>query len=418
MFTYESLTTLWKYHRMRHYIRNFIQHETFGGLCLIVATMLALAFANSPWGGYYVSFLEMPVKIGAEAGPYLIGLEKPVQLWINDALMALFFLLIGLEIKRELVIGELSTREKALQPVLAALGGMIFPVLFYLSMNFDNPETIRGWAIACATDIAFALGILTLAGKRVPVFAKILLTAIAIVDDLLAIVIIALFYTAELHAHYLWVAVLGGGMLFMLNRMQSTRISLYVMTGIAIWYAFLKAGLHPTLAGVVTAMAVPLEVREKGVSRSPLMRMEHGLHGWVILCIIPIFAFANAGLDFSGMSAADLTRPLSLGIILGLVLGKPIGVMCGLYVGHVTRWARKPDDVMWRHYACISILCGVGFTVALFIGKLAFAEPWHISQLKLGILFASFIMAVMGFTACRLFFRVNTTSSIPLTPKG
>lgn len=379
---------------MKAKIRNFIQSQTASGIVLMMATVLALVSANSFMA---VSYRE--------------AMTASVTFFINDILMALFFLLVGLEIKRELVIGELSSRSRALQPLLAALGGVILPMIFFLVLNHDNPQTIHGWAIPCATDIAFALGVLSLLGKRVPPSLTILLAAIAIIDDLIAVLVIAFFYTADLHLVYLGVAAVGTLGLFALNRLRSAHVSLYLVAGAVVWTGFLKAGVHPTLAGVVTAMALPVTVT--GSKKPPLARLEHFLHPWVAFIIVPLFVFANAGLDMRGLTLADLGQPLTLGIILGLVLGKPLGIMGGLYLGHVTGLAKKPNVFPWHRYYGIAVLCGIGFTMSLFIGELGFDDPTHMTHVKLGVLFASTFMAVAGWALCRVTMpRVQKNSSL------
>lgn len=393
---------------MKLYIHHYIRHESLGGLCLILAAVLALLCANSSFYPLYHQALQLDLKFGLTMGERFYGLSKPLILWINDVLMSLFFLLVGLEIKRELIDGELSTRSKALQPFLAAIGGMLVPAMIYAAVNLGDAEAMRGWAIPCATDIAFALGVLALLGSRVPVAVKIMLTAIAIIDDLLSILVIAFFYTRELHLNYLWLALFGLAGLVALNRSRSSRISLYLVMGSVIWWSFLKTGVHPTLAAVVTAMAIPLNAGDK----SPLVRLEHALHGWVIFFVLPIFAFANSGLPLGGLSLDMLGHPVTLGIILGLAAGKPLGIMGGLFLGHVSNLARKPAFVPWSHYLCMSVLCGIGFTMALFIGELAFDAPDNVAHVKLGILAASLFTAVSGWFLCRLNFR-DTNSVTP-----
>lgn len=391
-------------------IKHFIQNETAGGLVLLGATLLALLCANSPLADWYFSFMAMPVEIGLTFRGGFYGLDQSVTHWVNDALMTLFFLMIGLEIKRELVAGELSSRERALQPLLAAIGGVVVPVLCFLALNVNQPETVRGWAIPCATDIAFALGVLSFLGSRVPPSIKILLTAIAIIDDLIAILVIALFYTHALEHVYIWIALLAMIGMAGLHYFRVMRTSLYLILGAVVWVGFLNGGLHPTLAGVVTAMAIPL--RRQHEQKSSLVRLQHALHPWVVFLIVPVFAFVNAGIDLSGIALADFTRPLPLGIMLGLILGKPLGIMGGLYLGHKTGLARKSPRMEWNDYYGMAVLCGIGFTMSLFIGDLAFDDPDMDNQVKLGVLAASALMVVAGWALCRL--HLNTRVKHPL----
>lgn len=388
---------------MRYSIRHFIHHEATAGVLLMIAAVVALTLANSPLADAYHAVLATKITFGSVLDGTLYGLEKSLILWINDGLMAVFFLMVGLEIKRELVIGELSTKAKALQPLFAALGGMIMPALIFIALNFGNDETMRGWAIPCATDIAFALGVLTLIGARVPVSMKILLTAIAILDDLGAILIIAFFYTETLQLSYMAVALVGGFTLMMLNRFNVQRLTAYLLAGLIVWIGLLKAGIHPTLAGVVTALAVPLHNKRKEVKQtSPLMRLEHGLHPWVVFAIMPVFALANAGLPLAGIALSDLMEKLPLGIALGLLVGKPLGIVGGLWMGHFTGIARKPAEIQWGDYWSIAFLCGIGFTMALFITELAFHSERLVEDAKLGVLSASLLSAAIGWLLSRL----------------
>jgi Na+:H+ antiporter, NhaA family len=392
---------------MRQSIKSFINHEAAGGILLILAACIALLIANSPLAELYTEILNLPVTVGITLGDFLVGLKKSVLLWINDVLMALFFLLVGLEIKREFLMGELSTRQKALQPFFAALGGMVVPAAVYLIVTRHNPQFLPGWAIASATDIAFALGILALLGSAVPQSVKILLTAIAILDDLGAILIIAFFYTGDIQWYYLMISAMGIGGLCVLNLSNVNRIAPYILFGIAIWLGFLKSGLHPTLAGVITAIAIPLRTTtSRNMIYTPLMRLEHALHAWIVFGVLPIFALANAGLSFSGLHIASVLDTLPFGIILGLFIGKPLGIMAGLLIGHYIGLARKPDELRWRDYAGMSILCGIGFTMALFIGELAFDSADYRNEVRLGVLSASLLSAGIGWCVCRLtFFR-------------
>ena len=391
-------------------LKNFLHHQAAGGIFLLLATLMALVFANTGLESVYSRILNMPLQIGISINDVFYGLDKPLLLWVNDALMTLFFLVVGLEIKRELLIGELSSRSKALQPLFAAIGGVVVPILCFVAINRAEPVFLHGWAVPCATDIAFALGILALLGNRVPLAIKILLMATAIIDDLIAVIMIALFYTGDLHAVYLVGALIGAGMLVALNRAHVLRILPYMFAGALIWASFLKAGIHPTLAGVVTAIALPIREREDSIKRPPLLRLENDLHPWVVFIIVPLFAFMNAGLNIRHMTLEQLTRPLTLGVMLGLMLGKPLGIMAGLYAGHLSGLARKPAIYKWPDYFGISLLCGIGFTMSLFIGELAFHYHSHIELVKLGVLSASFFMAVLGLVYCHYNFKSKLQS--------
>ncbi len=375
---------------MRYSIKHFMHDQVFAGILLILVTFIALIAANSSFGDLYNSVMQ----------------SHKAQVIVNDGLMALFFLLMGLEVKRECLIGELASREKILQPIFAALGGMVVPALFYSYITRSQPDLFQGWAIPCATDIAFALGVLALLGKRIPTAINVMLAAIAILDDLGAILIIAFFYTDGLdmtHCLVTLTAVIG---LIALRGMKETYLISYLFCGAVLWYGFLKLGLHPTLAGVVTAFFIPLEVKQKKKKTvTPAADLEDALHPWVMLGVIPVFAFANAGLSLSGIEAGDIMRPLSLGIFLGLFIGKPVGIMAGLYIGHITRIARKAVGTTWKDYIGMAVLCGIGFTMALFIGDLAFEDPVLDSQIKIGVLSASLLSAGIGWLICRLTFK-------------
>lgn len=381
---------------MKSTITKFLQLEAASGLLLIGAAVLALALDNSPLSWLYDRLLAVPmaVQIGA------LEISKPLLLWINDGLMAVFFLLVGLEIKREVLKGELSSRGKATLPVLAAVGGMVAPALVFLAINQGSPENLRGWAIPAATDIAFALGILRLAGPRVPLSVKIFLTALAIIDDLGAIVIIAAFYTAKLSVVSLGFAALFTAALLVLNRRGVTRFAPYVLVGIALWVCVLKSGVHATLAGVVLAFAIPL--RSTDDSGSPLERLEHALHPWVAFMVMPVFAFANAGVSLAGISAADLLAPLPLGIAAGLFVGKQVGVLSMTWLGIASGIAERPPGASWLQIYGAALLAGVGFTMSLFIGTLAFADPESAAAIRIGVLSGSLVCGVLGYLVMRV----------------
>lgn len=376
-------------------LKRFFAAESAGGIVLAVATVAALLLSNSPWGIDYEAFRQLPgeVRIGDDA----LVLSKPLILWVNDLWMAVFFLLVGLEIKRELLVGELSTFRQALLPLGAALGGMAVPAGIYATLNWHDPIALRGWAIPAATDIAFALGILLLLGSRVPTSLKVFLTAVAIIDDLGAIVVIAFFYTANLSWAMLIAAGVGIVVLFALNRAGVKSVLPYLAVGVVIWLCVLKSGVHATLAGVVTAFAIPLRTGDDE-AESPLEMLEHALHPWVAFAVLPMFAFANAGVVLHGLSLGTLTESVPLGIAAGLVLGKAVGVFGASWLLAVTGAAELPDGANRWQFFGVCVLCGVGFTMSLFIGGLAFEGqgPAYETQVKLGVLGGSLIAGVLG----------------------
>ncbi len=386
-------------------IQDFLRLETSAGFILMVVALLALMANNSPLAGLYSGFLSTPVEV--QFGSFQIA--KPLLLWINDGLMAIFFFLIGLEIKKEVLEGELSSLDKAALPLFAALGGIIAPAAIYVFLNWGNPIAIQGWAIPAATDIAFALGVLALVGSRVPVSLKILLLAVAIIDDLAAIIIIALFYTQDLSLVALGWGGLGTLGLIILNRIGVTRITPYALIGLFVWACVLKSGVHATLAGVVTALAVPLKGKTPEDS-SPLHRAEHGLHIWVAFLILPLFAFANAGVSLKGVSLADLLAPLPLGIALGLFLGKQIGVVSLSWIAVKFGLAKLPKDTNWCQLYGVACLTGIGFTMSLFIGTLAFEGDELLNAVRLGVLMGSVASGLLGFILLRLFCSSNNQS--------
>ena len=371
----------------------FFAHESAGGVVLALAALAALMVSNSPYGDAYRTFLAWPgeLRIGGDA----LVLSKPLLVWVNDLWMALFFFLVGLEIKREFVEGELASRRQALLPAAAALGGMLLPALIYAAVNRDDAVALRGWAIPAATDIAFTIGVLMLLGSRVPASLKLFVTAVAIIDDLGAIVIIALFYTERLSGTALLAAALGAAALLALNRLRVTRVDVYALLGLLVWLAVLKSGVHATLAGVITALAIPTRDAQGG---SPLQDIEHGLHPWVAFAVLPMFAFCNAGVALDGASFATLLEPIPLGIALGLVAGKTIGVLGTSWLLIRAGFAERPAGASWRQFLGVAVLCGIGFTMSLFIGGLAFEgeAPSYELQLKLGVLCGSLVAAALG----------------------
>ena len=377
-------------------IREFMKLEAAGGIILILASALALILANSPLSPFYLAALDIPVAVQFGA----LSIAKPLLLWINDGLMAVFFFLVGLEIKREFLDGELSTPSQRVLPAMAALGGMVVPALIYVALNRDNAANLNGWAIPTATDIAFALGILALVGSRAPLSLKILLTAIAIIDDLGAIVIIAIFYTADLSILALALAGAAIAALAIVNRMGVTRPAAYILLGIVLWVCTLKSGVHATLAGVVTALAIPMRGPGKDAP-SLLKALEHRLHPWVAYMILPLFAFANAGVSFAGIGVASFTEPVKLGISLGLFAGKQIGVFAMLFLGVRLGLSPMPRDTTWLQLYGLALLCGIGFTMSLFIGSLAFEHGSFDAPIRLGVLTGSILSAVGGYLLLR-----------------
>jgi NhaA family Na+:H+ antiporter len=385
----------------------FMQHEAAGGLVLLGAAALALILQNSPLSWLYDALLNTPLT--ARFGALLI--DKPLLHWINDGLMAIFFFLVGLEIKRELMIGELSTAKQALLPLIAALGGMVVPALIYTSINWGDAVALRGWAIPAATDIAFAVGVLALLGPRVPAPLKVFLLALAIIDDLGAIIIIAVFYTADLSLVALGLAGVGIVTLAVLNRSGVVRIAPYVLVGLFIWLCVLKSGVHATLSGVVTALAIPLTV-PRGEKQSPLARLEDGLHPWVAFGVLPLFAFANAGVSLAGITLAKVMSEIPLGIALGLFLGKPIGIFAFSLGAIRLRLAGKPDGATWAQLFGVAILGGIGFTMSLFIGMLAFVDPERAAEIRIGVLLGSITSAIVGYLV------LKAVAPAPAAPKA
>ncbi|MBU1289013.1 MAG: Na+/H+ antiporter NhaA [Alphaproteobacteria bacterium] len=387
-------------------IQDFLRLESAAGLILMAAALFAIAANNTILSHWYGALLSTPVVVQLGA----LEIAKPLLLWINDGLMAVFFFLVGLEIKREVLEGELSSFDKAVLPMLAAIGGMAGPAFIYVALNWADPDTLRGWAIPAATDIAFALGILALLGTRVPVALKIFLLAIAIIDDLGAILIIALFYTDQLSLNALGLAGAGFAALILMNRLGVKRIAPFVLVGVFMWVCVLKSGVHATLAGVLTALAIPLAARAE-TGQSPLHKLEHGLHPWVAFLILPVFAFANAGVDLRGVSLEALAGPVPLGIALGLFVGKQLGVF-GLTYGAVRLGlARLPSGVSWLQIYGVACLTGVGFTMSLFIGGLAFDSAAQLDQVRLGVLMGSVASGILGYAMLRLACRAEGKSA-------
>ncbi|MGL1955943.1 MAG: Na+/H+ antiporter NhaA [Colwellia sp.] len=379
-------------------IETFLKKESASGIILMFAAVLAVIFANSPLVNWYNMLLDIPVVVAV--GSFEIA--KPLLLWINDGLMALFFFLVGLELKREFLEGDLSKPGQITLPAFAAVGGMVVPALFYVAFNYDNPDAISGWAIPTATDIAFALGILAIIGTKVPLQLKVFLTSLAIFDDLGAIIIIALFYTEQLSMVSLIIAASMLSILFMFNRKDITSTSPYIFVGLILWVALLKSGVHATLAGVFLAFFIPLHGKKepgKVDEPSPLKSLEHNLHSTVAFIVLPIFAFANAGISFVDVGIEQVVSPVPLGIIAGLVLGKQLGVFGFCFIAVKLGFAKLPKNVNWQLLYGVALLCGVGFTMSLFIGSLAFeqssASP--LFQDRLGIVIGSLISGILGY---------------------
>lgn len=374
----------------------FFHHEATGGIVLLFAAILAMILANSPMQDLYDKFLH--TQVVAKVGGF--GVDKSLLHWINDGLMAIFFFLVGLEIKRELMEGELSSFQKAALPAIGAVGGMVVPALIYVGINWGDETALRGWAIPTATDIAFAVGVLALVGSRVPASLKIFLLALAIIDDLGAIIIIAVFYTSKLSVTALGFAAFGAFLLLMLNVLGIKRFGPYGLVGLFVWLCVLKSGVHATLAGVITAFAIPLTpLASKDPERdgkSLLANLEHSLHPWVVFLVLPLFAFANAGVSLIGITMDQLHAPIPLGIAAGLVVGKSIGVFLFARLAIAMGFGNKPAGGWWGLFG-VAILAGIGFTMSLFIGMLAFPDPAYAADIRIGVLVGSIISAVVGY---------------------
>ncbi len=380
-------------------IGRFARTESFGGILLVIAAVLAMVIKNSPLTDLYIAFLniEGEVRVGA------LSVEKPLFLWVNDGHMAVFFFLIGLEIKREILHGHLSEIRQMVLPTAGAIGGVAIPALIYVAINAGDPQALVGWAVPTATDIAFALGVLALLGTSVPPALKIFLMTLAILDDLIAIIVIALFYTSGLSL----VSLLSAGfflvVLLVLNRLRITNIAAYLLVGIALWVCVLKSGVHATLAGVVTALFIP-SIKNEDDDAAPLDYLIETLHPVVAFGILPMFAFVNAGVSLEGLSVSMLLEPIPLGIALGLLVGKPVGVMAFTALAIFTGMAEMPKNVRWLHFLGVGFLCGIGFTMSLFIAGLAFAEGGvgYARVDRLGLLAGSFACAIIGYLILRL----------------
>lgn len=382
-----------------NFIEEFIKKESSAGVLLIIVTILALLLKNSMFSEYYAAFLRTPVEVRFAD----LHIAKPLLLWINDGLMAIFFLLIGLEVKREFLEGQLSTPSQMALPGIAALGGMAVPAAFYIFINIGDETAMRGWAIPTATDIAFALGVLALLGKRVPLSLKVFLMALAIIDDLGAIVIIALFYTVELSTLSITIAATSLAILVIMNRLGVTKKAAYIIVGVILWVSVLKSGVHATLAGVALAFTIPLNSKTaEGGNFSLSKEMEHDLHYWVAFFILPLFAFVNAGVDLRNVSLDQMSTGVPLGIMAGLFFGKQLGVFGFSWVAIKLGIAKMPDNCSWLQLYGVSILTGIGFTMSLFVASLAFTDANLYQQAdKLAVLVASFAAGIVGYLILR-----------------
>lgn len=388
-------------------IEKLLKDESTGGILLVIVAIIAIILANSSYSHLYEGFLNIPVQVRIAE----LNLEKPLVLWINDGLMAIFFFLVGLEIKREVMIGHLSEPSQVVLPAVGAIAGIVAPALIYVWFNYGNEIAIRGWAIPSATDIAFALGVFSLFKTRVPVSLKLFLLSVAIFDDLGAIIIIALFYSSDLSVASLAIAACGIVVLAVLNYLNVRRQAAYLLVGLVIWTAVLKSGVHATLAGFAIALFIPLSLKNED-GRPMLPHLEHALHPWVAFLILPLFAFANAGVSLEGVTLDALTNSVTLGIALGLVVGKQIGIFAICAVVIKLGWAKLPEGASWLQFYAVSILCGIGFTMSLFIGTLAFEglPAEYLTQVKLGVLIGSLVSALLA-TALLMMSKPNPEES-------
>jgi len=373
-------------------VREFMRLESASGILLLVAAVLAMLVANSPLASIYAALLDTTVAM--QVG--VLSIDKPLLLWVNDGLMAIFFFLIGLEIKREVMEGELSSFSQVVLPGMGALGGMAVPAAIYAWMNWGDSVALDGWAIPVATDIAFALALLSVFGSRAPTTLKVFLLTLAIFDDLAAIVIIALFYSGDLSLLAMLIGALALLVAFSMNRLGVTRTSSYILLGVVLWVAVLKSGVHATLAGVLIAFCVPMRDAQ---GNSPLRDLEYDLHGPVAFAILPIFAFANAGLSITGMSIQDLAHPVTAGVALGLSIGKPVGILTFVWLAVRLRFAKLPNNVNWSHLLGVAFACGIGFTMSLFIAGLAFEHGSgdYFGGDRLGVLVGSILSAIAAY---------------------
>ncbi|MEC7676806.1 MAG: Na+/H+ antiporter NhaA [Pseudomonadota bacterium] len=373
-------------------IKNFFAREEKSGILLLLFATLALITVNSPLNSLYydIKYTDVPISLGE------FNFTKTISHWVNDGLMAIFFFVIGLELKREILEGELSSFDRMVLPAIAAIGGMVAPAIIYVLININNPENMSGWAIPTATDIAFSLAVLLIIGKNVPLSLKVFLLSLAIIDDLGAVLIIAFFYTAQISGTYLIYSSIVFVLLILINRMGISKMYVYMILGVFLWYFVLKSGVHATIAGVLLATTIP-NTSNNGLEHSMLKDLEHKLHNFVGILVLPIFAFFNSDINFADVTLSSVYSPLSLGVILGLLLGKPIGITLFTYVGMKTNLFNLPENVTIKDVFGLSLLCGIGFTMSLFINGLAFSDPVLIDSSKLGIFIGSMISAVTGY---------------------
>ena len=376
----------------------FFKLEAASGLILLISAILALIISNSAYSSYYFGYLEKYIFIGFNE----IGLKLSVLHWINDALMAIFFFFVTLEIKREFLQGELSNIKQAMLPIIGAVGGMLVPALFYIFINFGNSETIVGWAIPSATDIAFSLGVLSLLGSRVPISLKVFLTALAIIDDLGAIVIIALFYSGDLSIKYLSLMLIAFIILLILNKFNVKKFLPYLIVGLFLWEFTHQSGIHATIAGVLLACTIPHRKKEKDFSL--LIKLEHAISPYVAFGIMPLFAFANAGVSLEGLTFSSLLNKVPLGILLGLFVGKQLGVFVFSYISIKLKFAQMPTNSNWINFYAVGVLTGIGFTMSLFVGNLAFVDSMeYMDGVKIGVLSGSLLSTVFGYLLLLIF---------------
>lgn len=381
---------------MKHILASFFQLEASRGILLIMATLLALFANNTPLAAWYDSFLHIPITLTIES----LTINKPLVLWINDGLMTIFFLLVGLEIKREVLQGNLARPSQVILPTIAALGGMLVPAVIYWLFNHNDMQAHSGWAIPMATDIAFSLGVLALLGKGVPTSLKLFLMTLAIIDDLGAIIVIALFYSAQLSLLALWLAAVCIVILITLNWLRITNLALYLIVGLVLWGCVLKSGIHATIAGVILAFTIPLKgmIPKKEIGNPPLIKLEHALAPWVSFFILPLFAFVNGGISFASVTYDHLFSTVTLGIMLGLLVGKTIGVFAFTWFIIKLGFAKLPKGVNWPLLLGLSMFCGIGFTMSLFIGSLSFPVGNEYMGIdKVGVLLGSLLSAVIGY---------------------
>jgi NhaA family Na+:H+ antiporter len=387
-------------------LQNFFTTEAIGGMLLLAAAIMAMILKNSAYGDNYSAFLETPVAVTIGVMDGALDIQKPLLLWINDGLMAIFFFMIGMEVKREILIGQFSDVKQTILPIIAGIGGIAVPAICYYLLTADNPEAIQGWAIPTATDIAFALGILALVGPGVPIALKLFLMTLAIIDDIGALAIIAFFFTSKLSITAIIVAGISVAALITMSMRGVTRLAPYIFVGLILWVSVLKSGVHATLAGVILGFCIPMGPREPGrETESPLQMLIHEVHPWAAFFILPLFAFANAGISLEGMKLADLFTGVPLAIMVGVFVGKQVGVFGFSWLAIKMKLCELPEGVSWQQLYGAAMLCGVGFTMSLFIGSLAFEEGGVLGTTRpdrLGIIAGSLLAGIAGFVVLKL----------------